>query len=109
MAKGSQFERDICRKLSLWWTQDQSPPNDAVFWRTSNSGGRATTRKKLGKKTKGQYGDITAIDPIGQPLIDFVTIEIKRGYNKASIIDLLDKQGKGTSQYEKWFKTVKID
>ena len=89
MGKGSQFERDICRKLSLWWTDGA---RDDVFWRTSQSGGRATTRAKAGKalQAKGAYGDIAAIDPVGEPLINAVSIEVKRGYNRFSLQDLMD-------------------
>lgn len=100
--KGSQYERDICRKLSLWWTQGL---RDDVFWRTSNSGGRSTIRAKTGKKTFGQYGDVQATDPIGQPLMDYSTIEIKRGYSKASIMDIIDKPKNGAVPlYEKFIQ-----
>jgi hypothetical protein len=77
--KGSQFERDICRKLSLWWTDGQ---RDDVFWRTSGSGAQATVRGRRGKATYGQYGDIHAVDPIGEPLLRVFTFELKKGYNQ---------------------------
>ncbi len=88
MAKGSNFEREICKQLSLWWTNNK---RDDVFWRTSGSGARATTRSKTKKKTFGQYGDVQATDPIGQPLIDLCTIEIKRGYSKSTFADLIEE------------------
>lgn len=91
MSKGSAFEREICKKLSLWWTDGA---RDDVFWRTSGSGARAKTRGKSGKSTFGQYGDIQATDPIGQPLIDLCSIEVKRGYNKAIINDFIDSKKK---------------
>ena len=101
--KGNSFEREICKELSLWWSNGLGlPENDNIFWRTSNSGGRATVRGKKGDK---HCGDICAIDPIGQPLIDCVTIEVKRGYNSCSIQDLFDKPKNGAKQqYEKWFE-----
>lgn len=86
--KGSQFERDLCRLLSLWWTAGE---REDVFWRTSQSGGRSTTRAKKGKKTFGQCGDIQATDPIGRPLLEVVTIEAKKGYNKETAFNALDK------------------
>lgn len=99
--KGSKFERDVCKKLSLWWTNGS---NDAIFWRTSQSGGRATTRAKLGKETKNSHADVWATDPIGQPFLDVVTIEVKRGYSQFTIADLLDKSSRAAfQQYEKWF------
>ena len=85
--KGSAFERVVCKQLSLWWSDGT---NDSIFWRTSGSGARAKTRSKTGKKTFGQYGDVQATDPIGQPLIDWVTIEIKKGYSKNTFQDLVD-------------------
>ena len=97
MAKGAPFERELSKQLSLWWTNGE---NDAVFWRSSQSGGRATTREKSGKKTKGQYGDIAVTDPIGQPLIELVSIEAKNGYNNRDIMQFLDtkKVPKGSLQ-----------
>ena len=85
MAKGSQFERDTCRQLSQWWAG-----RDDVFWRSSNSGGRATIRKKSGKHTIGQFGDVAATDPVGLPLLDLITFELKRGYKSANLHDMLD-------------------
>lgn len=86
--KGSQFERDLCRQLSLWWTNGS---RDDVFWRSAQSGGRATFRAKKGKQTFGSYGDIAATDPIGRPLLDLMTIEAKKGYGKkGTAFDALD-------------------
>lgn len=78
--KGGSFERWFAKRLSLWWTQDLPEPRDDIFWRTQNSGGRATARGKKRKATRGQYGDVAATDPIGRPFIDLVTIELKNGY-----------------------------
>ena len=86
-SKGSSFERELCKSLSLWWTNGDS---DDIFWRSTTSGARATSRRKQGKKTFGQDGDITATNPIGQPFLDLFCIEAKRGYNKATIQDCLD-------------------
>lgn len=94
MAKGSQFERDIARKISLWWSDGAA---DDWFWRVGGSGGRATQRAKRGKTTEGQCGDIVATCPEGLSLTKLVTFELKRGYNAASIQDLFDKpDGPGT-------------
>lgn len=99
--KGTAWEREFSKRLSLWWTNEE---NDAVFWKTSISGGRATSRTNKGKATKNHYGDICATDPIGQPLMDVFTMELKRGYNKNTIADLLDKRESSSEQvYEEWF------
>lgn len=93
--KGSQWERDICRVLSNWWTDDK---DDSVFWRTSQSGGRMTSRAKAGKSTKHHCGDISSVDPIGFPLTETITFELKRGYPKADPIATIDKPKKAAVQ-----------
>lgn len=103
--KGGAFERLICKQLSLWWTDDK---RDDIFWRTAGSGARATTRSKRGQGTKNQYGDVQATDPIGQPLIDLCTIEIKKGYGRYSYFDLLDKLPNETKQpYKKFIQQAR--
>jgi len=105
--KGSSFEREICKQLSLWWTDGQ---DDAVFWRSTTSGARAKVRSRVGKDTFGQYGDIQATNPIGQPLLDVCTIELKRGYGKASIADVLDAGPKAAKHpWEKWVEQAEED
>lgn len=88
--KGANFERSICRQLSEWWTGGK---RDDVFWRSSNSGGRATVRHQKGKRTAGAYGDIAATDPMGDRLIRTFTIELKRGQYVKHPGDLLDCAG----------------
>lgn len=92
MAKGSRkggaFERWFCQDLSLWFSGGES---DDWFWRTAGSGGRATVRRKKGKKTRGQDGDVAATHPSGKPLIDLLHIELKCGYSGHTPYDMLDK------------------
>lgn len=105
--KGSSFEREICKKLSLWWSDGQ---REDIFWRTSGSGARAKTRSKKGQSTFGQAGDIQATDPIGQPLIDVCTIELKRGYSKSTFADLADKpKGAKPQLYEEFIEQASTD
>jgi hypothetical protein len=106
-SKGSSFERDICRQLSLWWSYGQ---RDDLYWRCAGSGAMAKTRSKVGKNTFGQYGDIQATDPIGQPLLDVFTIEVKRGYSSASFMNMLDKPDSAAMQvWESFFQQVSQD
>jgi len=99
-SKGSEYERETCKKLGLWWTHGE---RDDIFWRTAGSGARATVRGRKGNTTAGQNGDIAATDPLGKPLIDAFTIELKRGYSERTIQDLLDKSNKAANQeYEKF-------
>lgn len=89
MAKGGAYERELCVTLSLWVSKGK---RDDLFWRSSQSGGRATTRAKRGKYTTGHCGDICATDSAGEWLTKLVTIEAKRGENlKAFMADLLDR------------------
>lgn len=106
-SKGNAFEREICRMLSEWWTDGK---DDGIFWRSDSSGARATVRSRKDKATFGQYGDITAIDPCGQPLIDLCTIEVKRGYSKASIHDSIDRrEGSKPTCYELFIEQAIAD
>ena len=98
-SKGSEFEREFCERLSMWWAK-----RDDVFWRSSNSGGRATTRRDAGMQTAGQFGDVAATDPAGHPLLRALTIELKRGYNEHGIHDILDApQNSAVQVYEGFF------
>jgi len=104
--KGSAFERVVCKELSRWWTHGE---RSDIFWRTSGSGARAKTRSKTGKKTFGQYGDVQATDPIGQPLIDWVTIEIKKGYSKNTFQDLVDAMPKQKPVFGQFIDQARTD
>lgn len=96
--KGSAFEREVSRTLSKWWTNGK---RDDVFWRSSTSGAMATTRAKKNKNTYGQHGDIAAVDPIGAPLLDLCSIELKKGYNHIRMDDfLLEVSGSRTAFME---------
>ncbi len=102
-SKGSAYERLMAEELSLWWTQDLEEPRTDIFWRTAGSGARATVRGRKGKTTKNHSGDILASDPIGQPFLDYVCLELKRGYSSSTIFDVLDKSpGAATQTFEKW-------
>ena len=92
--KGSSFERKICKFLSNWWTGGE---RDDVFWRSSQSGGRATERAKKGLRTYGSYGDIAAVDPVGESLLKLFTIELKRGSSYKTPADLLDFKEKNAA------------
>jgi hypothetical protein len=88
-SKGNTFEREICKLLSKWFSHGE---RDDIFWRADNSGGRAKSRSRKGKNTYGQYADIRASDPIGEPILQVFTIEAKRGYSKYTFMDMLDKK-----------------
>jgi hypothetical protein len=94
--KGAGFERQMCKELSLWWSNGN---RDDIFWRTAGSGARATSRKKKGLRTADGYGDVMSSHESGKPLTKKVVISLKRGYTgkKAkkklawiSVLDILD-------------------
>lgn len=93
--KGGEYERELCKRLSLWWTHGA---RDDVFWRSSGSGARAKVRGRAGADTVGQHGDVACTDPIGWPLIDLFTIEIKRGYSEHTMQDVFDCMPKAAVQ-----------
>lgn len=101
--KGAEFEREICKSLSKWWSNDK---DDSIFWRSAQSGGRATIRSRQGKRTAGAYGDITALDPIGNPLLKVFTIELKRGRNHGEPADLLDCPTRKSKSCHAFVKTL---
>jgi hypothetical protein len=96
------MEREFSKQLSLWWSDGQ---HDDWFWRTAGSGGRATNRGKKGQSTVNAAGDIGAMCGEAQRLLNIVTIECKRGYNKTDIQELLDHKGK--SQFREFIKQSK--
>ena len=98
MAKGSNFERDIMRKLSLWWSKGKQ---DDIFWRTSGSGARATVRMKKNQSTTCSAGDVACLNRLGEPLIRKCLIEIKRGYSDRGKIVKSKKTGKQSVQITK--------
>lgn len=73
-SKGSGFERTVCHLLSMWISDGK---HDDLFWRSSMSGGRATVMFKKGGSNRSQCGDITAIHPDGNPLVDKFLISCK--------------------------------
>lgn len=111
--KGGNFEREIAKKLSLWWTNNE---REDIFYRSHSSGARFTSRKKAGKDTALQSGDITASDPIGAPLIEKWSIEIKTGYGNKNkdgsitrwdVLDLIDSKQKETVLQKMWSQCKK--
>lgn len=93
--KGSQFERDFSRDLSLWWSGGKRKD---LFWRSAMSGGMSTVTG-----CQAQTGDIVAVHEEGYELIEAICFELKCGYNHCQVNDLLD--GTGTKHIMKSFET----
>lgn len=93
--KGGAWEREMCRELSYWLSCGR---RDDWLWRSSQSGGRATTRRKKGKRTSGHCGDIAATCRRGERLTRVFAIELKRGYAKTTAADIFDRAGGAAQQ-----------
>lgn len=105
MSKGGQFERDVCRQLSLWWSSGE---RDDLLWRTGGSGGRATTRARKNLATCNQHGDICAMDKSVEPLLKVFTFELKRGYSRQFISQLFERTDRSAiQQWEKWIQQAR--
>ena len=74
MGKGQAFERLISRRLSLWLSGGD---NANLLWRSSQSGGRATTLRKSGTDLSVHAGDLSAIDPAGFDFTNTFFVECK--------------------------------
>lgn len=107
--KGAKYERNIVKSLSLWYTNGK---RDDIFYRTSGSGARATKRINNNIDTANSCGDISALDSIGQKLIDLCIFELKSGYTKQyasqsiQIIELIDTRNKKDPLIVKWIKKI---
>lgn len=73
-AKGSDWERACCKKISLWLSHGK---HDDWLWRSAMSGGRASVLFKRGKVNRTQQGDLTAIDPGAAWFLNLFTVECK--------------------------------
>lgn len=101
-SKGANWEREIAKMISSWWSRSG---DDDLLWRTHASGARATSRKKRGKKTRGQIGDLCAVDTRAAKLIKCCPISLKRGYMSMSIQDVMDIEERAkTKEFEGWIK-----
>lgn len=87
--KGSAFERELCKKFSLWVSDGN---RDDLYWRTAGSGARASVRGKKEMATANSCGDMGCLDPEGAWLTDSFMFEFKRGYNTWRVEDFLFKQ-----------------
>jgi len=100
--KGNAFERQIATELSLWWTEGI---RDDIFYRSASSGARSTSRMAAGKTTANSGGDISFLDSLGEPLISWCSIEIKRGYSTCNAQTVLERlPGSKASILEDWIK-----
>jgi len=73
-AKGSEFERHVCKQLSLWITHGKKQD---IFWRSAMSGGRATVALNFDIVLSAQAGDVSAVHEEGYKFTNKYYVEIK--------------------------------
>lgn len=98
--KGSRFERDTCKLLSLWVSNNTRTD---VFWRSAMSGGRATVALTRDMKLTAAAGDISSIAAIGERLLNHIYIECK-SYQDLQFFQSVTKQSGRLWRF--WEETV---
>lgn len=73
-AKGSAFERKVCKTLSLWLSGGQY---ERLFNRNVLSGGSFTVATQKGRDETGQPGDLAAAHPLAYQFLQHFLIECK--------------------------------
>lgn len=96
-AKGAAYEREVCKKLSLWVSHGK---REDLFWRSAMSGGRATVGRKQGKSHDQHAGDISATHPEGHALTDKWYVECKA----YSDLDIESALMKGEGKLSKFWR-----
>ncbi len=96
-AKGSEFERLVCRKLTEWVTGSPTPE---IFWRSAVSGAKATQDRKAGRASN-MGGDIVAVHPAGQPFMERFSVECKNRKTYGRLENLIDCKSKG--EFLQWW------
>ena len=115
-SKGSSFERDTAKELSLWLSKGERPD---LLRRTVLSGGQFTNFAKRAKygKSLGEAGDLGPNHPDAHVLTDRVVIECKHWkvidfyqvfWKKGLLWDALAKvKGEGDSLNKSWMLIAK--
>jgi hypothetical protein len=80
--KGGQFERDVCRAISLFWSDGAY---DDLCWRSSGSGNKGTVTKT---KNKSYWGDLVGTSPLIESLFKVFCFELKH-YKDIDVTEIL--------------------
>ena len=100
MAKGGNWERDVCKHLSKWLQGTEKP---YIFWRGRGSGGMFTISE--GEVGDTFSGDIYPVRQEGRFLTNIFSVECKEGYKEASLNKHL-KYNKSDPIKSFWDQTV---
>lgn len=91
-AKGSGFERKICRLLTEWVDPRRKGGQPEIFWRSATSGAKATQDHKQGRASE-MGGDIVAIHETGIPLTSRFSVECKNRKTYGKLESMMDGAG----------------
>ncbi len=108
-AKGSDFERRVCRALTAWIDPTRKDGKPELFWRSATSGAKATQDRKAGRKAN-QGGDIIAVadEVLGTDhfwVTQVFSIECKDRKDYGNLDLLFTAQG----EFLKWWKQAVDD
>jgi len=93
--KGSAFEREIAKDISLWLTEGER--NDCI-WRTAGSGAKSTA---TGSDT--MIGDLMAIRKEARKFFDEINVELKHYAD----LNFLELNNKGFKIFDWWGQVTK--
>lgn len=99
MAKGGEWERDVCKYLSFWLQGSEKP---FQFWRGHGSGGNFTKNNLVGERFAG---DIYHITEDAKKITDKLVFECKSGYAKTTLDNHL-KYNKSDNIKDFWSQVV---
>jgi hypothetical protein len=94
--KGGEWERETCRKLSIWWSGGEY--ND-LCWRTAGSGSKAT----MVGGGQFYFGDIGPVGPLMVPVFRVFSMDAKH-YKELDITEVL-RDVKKPQILEFWWQT----
>ncbi len=93
--KGSGFEREMCRRMSLWLSGGET---DDLIWRNKGQ----PNRRIKGVRRLEQFGDAHSTDPRSEWFIKHFNLECKF-YKDLDVLELLDKpEKKGREIFSFW-------
>jgi len=99
--KGSNYENQVSRNLSMWLTKGQ---DKKIFLRSDNSGATYTIYQRRSKSLDNHAGDITSNGPIADLVLKYFCLECK-AYKDIGLWSLITKQG---CMYQWWVKHIKL-
>ena len=99
--KGSDFEREMCKQLSLWLSKGET---DDLLWRNKGQ----PNRKVKGVRRLEQFGDMHSIGEKSVWFMNAVNVELKF-YKNLDLLELMDKPNSKGRLIEVHWKQCRYD